>query len=279
MCERIIHQIWMQGADQAPAYFRSYSQLIRDMHPAWPYMFWDEHRIQSLVGTRNSWRAKYATFVHLHQRVDFAKLLILFTHGGIVIDADAYTVRKLDSLFDQHADASLIVSELRRFPKPVGWIQSMATCREAGMCINNGSFIAKAGSRVLAMIIERFLALPRCEPGTGQTECIKDTTGPVVFHRLVRDYARDPSSGVVVLEYDQLEPCISSSCEITERTYVVHKHELTWLNPTWVFFVRLFFRHHVIVNVAAILLILIVLALISFVVYRAIARSTKKPKK
>ncbi len=49
-------------------------------------MLWDEARIQSLVGTRNAWRAKYATLVHLHQRVDFAKPLILFKHGGIVID-------------------------------------------------------------------------------------------------------------------------------------------------------------------------------------------------
>ena len=49
-------------------------------------MLWDEARIQSLVGTQDAWRAKYATLVHLHQRVDFAKPLILFKHGGIVID-------------------------------------------------------------------------------------------------------------------------------------------------------------------------------------------------
>ena len=279
MCERTIHQIWMQGHHKAPDYFRSYSQRIRDMHPEWPYMFWDEARIQSLVGTHDAWRAKYATFVHLHQRVDFAKLLILFTHGGIVIDADAYTVRKLDSLFDEHADASLIVSEVRQFAKPVGWICNLVACGTTGTCVNNGCFIAKAGSRVLAMIIDRLIALPRCRPSTGQMECIKATTGPHVFHRLVREYAQDPANRLVVLEYDKLEPCISTSCEISERTYIVHAHEMTWFNPAFVSFVHLYSRHHAAVNAAAILLMLMVLALGSFLVYRAVVRRTKKLQK
>jgi mannosyltransferase OCH1-like enzyme len=279
MCERIIHQIWMQGLDRAPEYFRSYSKRIRDMHPDWPYMFWDEPRVQSLVGTQDAWRSKYATFVHLHQRVDFAKLLILFTHGGIVIDADAYTVKKLDSLFDEHADASLVVSELRQFAKPAGWIHNLVACGATGTCVNNGCFIAKAGSRVLAMIIERIIALPSCEPGAGKMECIKATTGPYVFHRLVREYAQDPANRLVVLEYDKLEPCISTSCEISERTYIVHAHELTWYNPAFLSFVRIYLRHHAAVNAAAILLMIMLLALGSFLVYRAVARRAKKLQK
>ena len=274
MCERIIHQIWMQGADQAPEYFLTYSKRIRDMHPEWPYMLWDEARIQSLVGSHDTWRAKYATFVHLHQRVDFAKLLILFTHGGIVIDADAYTVRKLDSLFAKHADASLVVSEVRQFAKPVGWIGSLVACGTTGTCINNGCFIAKASARVLALIIDRLVALPSCERGAGRMECIKATTGPHVFHRLVREYARDPANRIVVLEYDELEPCISTACEISERTYIVHAHEMTWFNPAIVRFVRLYLRHHAAVNVAVILLLIIILALGSFFVYRAVVRPT-----
>ena len=218
MCERIIHQIWMQGINQAPGYFLSYSRQIREMHPEWTYMFWDEARIQSLVGTQDAWRTKYATFAHLHQRVDFAKLIILYTHGGIVIDADAYTIRRLDSLFDEHADASLIVSEVQQFAKPAGWIQSLITCGETGTCTNNGSFIAKAGSHVLELMISRFLALPSCKPGTDRTECINATTGPHLFHRLVHEYAKDPSNRVVILEYDKLEPCISTFCDISERT-------------------------------------------------------------
>jgi len=84
----------------------------------------------------------------------------------------------------------------------------------------------------------------------------------------VREYARDPSSRVVVLEYDQLEPCISSSCYITERTYIVHAHEMTWCNPTWVFFVRLYFKYHSIFHAAAATLLLFILTLVLCSAYK-----------
>jgi hypothetical protein len=126
------------------------------------------------------------------------------------------------------------------------------------------------------MIIDRLIALPRCRPSTGQMECIRATTGPHVFHRLVREYAQDPANRLVVLEYDKLEPCISTSCDISERTYIVHAHEMTWFNPAFVSFVRLYLRHHAAVNVAAILLMLMVLALISFSVYRVSMRPSPR---
>lgn len=279
MCERIIHQIWMQGLEQVPDYFLSYSQRIRAMHPEWPYAFWDEPRIQRLVDTQDAWRVKYATFVHLHQRVDFAKLLILFTYGGIAIDADAYTVRKLDSLFDDHADASFIVSELREFARPIGWIHNLVVCGATGTCVNNGCLIAKAGSRVLALIIDRLLALSTCEPGTGKMSCIQATTGPHMFHRLVREYAKDPTNRIVVLDYDKLEPCISSSCDITERTYIVHAHELTWFNPAFASFVRIYLRHHAAVNAAAIILLLAVLTVGLVFASKAIVRNASRKLK
>jgi hypothetical protein len=92
----------------------------------------------------------------------------------------------------------------------------------------------------------------------------------------VREYAQDPANRLVVLEYDKLEPCISTSCDISERTYIVHAHEMTWFNPAFVSFVRLYLRHHAAVNVAAILLMLMVLALISFSVYRVSMRPSPR---
>ena len=179
-------------------------------------------------------------------------------------------------MFDEHADSSLVVSELRQFAKPAGWIHNLVACGATGTCVNNGRFIAKAGSRVLAMIIERIIALPSYEPGTGKTECIKATTGPYVLHGLVREYAQDPANRLVVREYDKLEPCISTSCEISERTYIVHAYELTWYNPAFLSFVRIYLRHHAAVNAAAILLMLMLLALISFLVYRVSMRQSPR---
>lgn len=225
---RIIHQIWMQGFDASPEYVRTNSSTIKEMHPEWTYTFWDAARIERLAGENAEWRETYASFTLLHQRVDFAKLLILYAFGGIVIDADAYTVRPLDALFDEFADADLVVSNVRRVPLPLGWVQNFLTCGIAEKCINNGSYIGKAGSHVLRYLISRLARLPNCESGS-DFQRIQQTTGPKVFNALVHEYIRgSPHGTVVVLDSEVLEPCLGTLCEITDRTYVVHKHEMTW---------------------------------------------------
>jgi mannosyltransferase OCH1-like enzyme len=227
---RKIHQIWMQGFDAAPAYVRSNARTIQEMHTGWEYTFWDEARIERLADANPEWRDKYASFTLLHQRVDFAKLLILYAFGGIVIDADAYTIRPLDTLFDELADADLVVSDLRLVPLPFGWVQNLILCG-VDRCLNNGSYIGKAGSHALAYMIRRIVELPSCAPSSN-ARCIDQTTGPDVFNKIVREYMRGAEHGtVVVLESDVMEPCLGSSCDITDRTYVVHKHEMTWFGP------------------------------------------------
>ena len=225
---RIIHQIWMQGLDVSPAYVRSNSRTIQDMHPEWSYMFWNAARIERLADENAEWREKYASFTLLHQRVDFAKLIILYAFGGIVIDADAYTIRPLDALFDEFADADLVVSNIRRVPLPFGWVQNFLICGIAGSCMNNGSYIGKAGSHVIRHIISGLTQIPNCASGS-DFQRIQQTTGPKVFNALLHEYIRGaPHGNVVVLDSEILEPCIGTSCEITDRTYVVHTHKWTW---------------------------------------------------
>lgn len=246
------------------------------MHPAWRYEFWDEPRIERLVAESDRWREKYATFGLLHQRVDFAKLLILYTHGGIVIDADAYTVRPLDALFDEHKGADFVASLLFRSPPPLGWVQSWIACKTTGSCVNNGSYAGKRGAHVLGLLIDRLVAIPPCA-GMGRADCIQQTTGPVVFSRLVQDYARAMQGKVVILEHDVLEPCIGALCNITDRTYVVHKHELTWCGPLQRELVRFYATYPTtsyVIVVATCLLFMLVVALILYkVLYKAIYRA------
>jgi mannosyltransferase OCH1-like enzyme len=229
--ERIIHQIWMQGFDEAPEYVRSNSRVIREMHPhpEWEYMFWNAPQIERLVERSAEWREKYATYTLMHQRVDFAKLVILYTFGGIIVDADAYTIRPLDSLFDETVGADLVASNMRRVPLPFGWVQNFFICGFAEKCLNNGTYIAKARSHALAYMIRGLMRIPSCTCGMSY-QCIQQTTGPSVFHALLHEYARGAAHGtVVVLESEVLEPCLGSVCEITDRTYIVHKHEMTWM--------------------------------------------------
>jgi mannosyltransferase OCH1-like enzyme len=240
MIEKNIHQIWMQGIDKFPIKFQKYSKIIKDMHALnWNYIFWDKNSIQNLMNEDENWKTKYKTFIYLHQKVDFAKLVILYKFGGIVIDADAYTIKPLDSLFDIHKDAELIVSFLKRDFLPIGNIQSLVTCNKFSECINNGNYIAKKESNILSYIIDEFINIPICSLEMEQMMCIKSTTGPYIFDKSINKYIKenDDSKSVVILPYVFLEPCFNKKCFITDETYIVHKHEMSWVNNIAKFYV------------------------------------------
>ena len=279
--ERNIHQIWMQGRDKVPAKLSVYMAQNASMHPAWNYEFWDEPRIERLVAGNDRWRDKYATFGFLHQRVDFAKLLILYTYGGIVIDADAYTVRPLDALFDEHKDADFVASLLFRSPPPLGWLQSWIACKTSGSCVNNGSYAGKRGSHALRYMIDHIVSLPVCT-NRSREDCIQQTTGPVVFSRMVREYARNHGKAVI-LEHDSLEPCIGTTCNFTDRTYIVHKHEMTWCGPMMRELARFYMTYpttsYVIVVSTCLIIIFVVTLILYKVIHKArmVARESRTP--
>ncbi len=106
--------------------------------------------------------------------------------------------------------------------------------------MNNGSYIAKARSHALAHMIRGMVQIPCC-PSSSSFRCVQQTTGPPVFNTLLHEYARGAAHGtVLVLESEVLEPCLGSVCEITDRTYIVHKHEMTWMGPLMTTLLRVY---------------------------------------
>ena len=182
---------------------------------------------------------KIQNFYLSSSKVDFAKLVILYKFGGIVIDADAYTIKPLDSLFDIHKDAELIVSLLKRDFLPIGNIQSLVTCNKFSECINNGNYIAKKNSKILSYIIDQFINIPICSLNMEKMLCIKSTTGPYIFDKSINKYIKenDDFKSIVILPYVFLEPCFNKKCFITDETYIVHKHEMSWVNSIAKFYV------------------------------------------
>jgi mannosyltransferase OCH1-like enzyme len=284
MIEKNIHQIWMQGIDTFPIKFQKYSKIIKDMHLEsalnWNYIFWDEKSIQNVMNEDEKWKTKYKTFIHLHQKVDFAKLVILYKFGGIVIDADAYTIKPLDSLFDIHKDATLIVCLLKRDFLPIGNIQSLVTCNKMSECINNGNYIAKKESNILSYIIDEFINIPTCSLEMEKMMCIKSTTGPYIFDKSITKYIKenDDSKSVVILPYVFLEPCFNKKCFITDDTYIVHKHEMSWVNNIAKFYVL----HSEIFNICTLFLLSFILSFILFLIcifcYKICKKSSLEPE-
>ncbi len=222
---KIIHQIWMQGESNIPDEFKKNGEKIKLMHPDWQYILWDEIKILKLIQSDYNLCKKYYKYNYLHQKVDFAKLIILYNYGGICIDMDAYTVKPLDELIEKYGDYEFVISNL----KSLGYLGNFIACGKYDYCVNNGNYFGKKKARIVNFLIENLNT--KCNMFQNKMWCINKTTGPDIFNRLLRQFIKyNPTYKVKILNYDILEPCLMDYCYVTDNTYIVHKHAGTWVN-------------------------------------------------
>ena len=256
---KIIHQIWFQGKILLPDKFKKNMQIIQDMNPLYNYILWDELKILELLHNNNNpeWTAKYYKFEHLHQKVDFAKFIILYTYGGIIIDMDAYTNQNLDQLFEENKDYDLVVSNIIS----IGVLESYTMCGKSNNCLNNGNFLGKKNSDIAKYMINNFGT--ECSAMDSKMNCIHKTTGPLIFNKLIEKYMSSEiildKSKIKILDKEYLEPCLLDNCVLTENTYVIHKHENSWINAPMKKFSKIYIKNQNIFYCIFLILILLIL--------------------
>mmetsp|Transcript_112731 Transcript_112731/g.283499 ORF Transcript_112731/g.283499 Transcript_112731/m.283499 type:complete len:450 (+) Transcript_112731:65-1414(+) len=116
----IIHRIWMTNPDpdspyhkMPPAYNESFTTW-QAMLPGYSHVLWREADVRHLVQTGYDWLLPTFDSYSLIQKVDTAKLLVLYSYGGLYVDLDIqprHTVRSEELL--EHID------NLRRYPATV----------------------------------------------------------------------------------------------------------------------------------------------------------------
>lgn len=93
---RVLHQIWMQGADVVPPRFDAARASWRAHHPTWEIRVWDERELRTLVrGT--PWEALLRG-LSLIQRADVLRAAVLERHGGVYADMDMVALRNIEPL-------------------------------------------------------------------------------------------------------------------------------------------------------------------------------------
>lgn len=233
MIPRIIHQIWLQGSHHIPQKFQDNVVMIKEMHPEWHYVLWDEVAILTLIRSNSILTETYYKLNYLHQKVDFARYIILYMYGGVYLDMDAYTIKPLDDIVTQYADYDLIVSRVN-----IGKLYSYFMC-SLPECLTNSVIIAKKSAYSLARLIDAIISNPGCGLLTSKYSCIQNTTGTDAFSNVITTYG----DNVKVLPYEYLEPCILGECAVTDKTIVVHKHANSWL-PDVLIRTGIFFHKH-----------------------------------
>lgn len=93
---RVVHQIWMQGADKIPAKYDAARESWKSS--ALDVRVWDEVALQDLAsGTR--WEAVIRMCTRMIQRADVYRCLVLETFGGLYADMDMTLLQDLEQLF------------------------------------------------------------------------------------------------------------------------------------------------------------------------------------
>ena len=224
MIPKIIHQIWLQGQVNIPKPYISNITKIKQLNSKWKYILWDEITILELIKTNKKWLEAYYKFAYMHNKIDFAKYVILYMFGGIYIDIDAYTIRPLDELLSEFIGYDLIVSTIN-----ASVAESYLACYRS-KCINNGVIISSKDNYVILDLINKITDKPTCDWYDVKVSCIGKVAGPTSFTDTVMKYTHD--SRIKILPYEYLEPCITTLCNITKNTYIVHMHSGTWYSDT-----------------------------------------------
>jgi mannosyltransferase OCH1-like enzyme len=97
--------------------------------------------------------------------------------------------------------------------------------------LNNGNFIAKPNTDILKFIINNLKS--SCNYLDPKINCINKTTGPVIFNQIIKQYLnlkKENKSKIKILNPEYLEPCTQNICDITNNTFIIHKHSSTWIN-------------------------------------------------
>lgn len=232
---KIIHQIWFQGENNIPNKYLPYIKQLHEYHPStnnqsllddskqissWQYIFWDDIKIIKLLEQNKIWIDTYYKLTYLHQKVDYARYIILYLYGGIYIDMDVIIVKPLDSLLDELKDYDFVVSKIN-----MGWFENMVCCGRS-TCINNGIIMAEPKVAILEKIIDFVNQHSTCSSLT-KFGCINNTTGPKAFTNVILSHLNDK---IKILEPEYLEPQVLGTGHITNNTYAIHEHDGTWLS-------------------------------------------------
>lgn len=210
MIPHTVHQIWLQGWDQLPDKYLPNINSVQVNNPGWTFMQWDDKGIRNLIAKKAcEYTDKYNSFTLLHQRVDFARYLILYVYGGVSVDTDAMAIKGFDTLPEFHTK-DFIVSK-----------------NSGNLFINNATILVTQGNPLLKELLDSIN--PDCSSYGTDVTCIYNSTGPGAFTKFVNKHL----DRITVLESSFFEPCsgFDKACTVKENTIIDHQHEGSWVPP------------------------------------------------
>ena len=225
---KFLHQIWFQGYNNLPNKYKTNVINNKKVCKDCKYFFWDEKKIEKLFKQINNekWFNKYKNYKHLHQKIDFAKYVILYYYGGFYVDMDANVIKNPNILF-------------KKFPSyDIYLCYNIGTRLEhylvAGVKhqINNGVIIVRNKKNMIMKQLVNTLTNAKTKSLTKFSQ-IQNSTGPKIFTIVINKLNTKYPNNIKILSNEYFEPCLGDNCKITENTITIHKHDVSWLNNNY----------------------------------------------
>ena len=245
----LIHQIWYQGIDNIPQKYREYRTKWMQLHPYTTFKLWDSTDILQLIKCEfPSELAWFNSLPKMIQKIDVAKIFIIYAYGGAYIDIDTYPIKSIEPLFN---NTHVIVGETGH-PIHIKLIIHTLFNIRSGNLINNNVIIApKHHPFIKDYIIQLRESCMSFQPTFLDwfipTLTIMNTTGPCHITRAIEK----TDHKVIVFGIDEL---------VTDNTtgtnsYIVHTSDKTWVEPqTKLLYHLLIFAKYFVIALICILL-------------------------
>ena len=99
---KIIHQTAKSNTSLPPLWAHN-QQTWTSNHPTWKYNLWLDADNMQLVEEHFQWFARtYKSFKNPIMRVDAARYMYMYVHGGVYVDMDVESLKPLDPLLQGH---------------------------------------------------------------------------------------------------------------------------------------------------------------------------------
>ena len=225
---RIIHQIWWQGVENIPKKYDQKRKTWLKNHKDWTFMVWDEIKIMNLLlNVYPRFLKLFSKFIYIHQKIDFAKYIILHNIGGIYADLDTVSIKPIDTLLNIFDNATFIVSKIS-----TNKFESLITSGKKQI-LNNGIIISKPNHYILKFLFDKVKSQTykynKFKHKIPKILLINNTTGPRMFSSILQFKNDD---GIEFIDSKYLEPClgVDKFCKVSDESYIDHQHTLTWMS-------------------------------------------------
>jgi mannosyltransferase OCH1-like enzyme len=229
---RTIHQTWK--TTEVPEKLKPYQQEWQRLHPDYNYILHTDTDIRAQVETYfPQYLAQYDGFSSHIERVDFARYVILYQHGGVYADLDTKPLKPMDDWIQKN---KVVLGR-----EPLEHSRKMY-CREIVLC--NALMVSPPGDpywlALMQFIMRNYERNYSPVATTGpiamtkmyeqQPEDYRDViiTNPCVFFPITNAAS---SSKTQCLAPDNCIDHVSKHCNL-EDAYVIHVWANTW-TPTW----------------------------------------------